>query len=744
VQESEIFAERIGVTTIDQYLTGFAGAPLSFASSSGHAVAGAIVASLSVFDEVHLLGPERGLPLLYGVLQQRWRWGLPSAVMTATLPKSVRDFLCQEVHLEAVELSEADVQARDGWREVTLRFEEAGKPVERILEAFEAHGRVIVFVNTVDAAIELYRELRQRHMPEEAEIIVAHSNFAPSHRKVIEDRLLEVFGKGSARRGICLLTQVGEAGINISAPVVFSELAPADSLIQRAGRCARFQGEPQGQFVVYKPRRDRSHVPYRKDLVERTEAALRNRAPSFRLDWRSENELVDEVLDVYYAHFIRAEVISSKGDRPKKSKKGNGTELKAITVPEVLGLLDQTFYSRRPEVLESALRDIQNVQVIVVAEEPRKAAKSESMGREDVSELSPFERYIESQNRFSLRERDRLEMIPVSYGRFTAKVKGKNLWELKLIKEEACGRPLYILQRAEKVLPNCTYLLTQAEAAYSPAIGLTFGEAEEVQAVHGLITPIVPCPSLEKQASEHRFQYFREHSLAAYRAVDSMLRRHYSAWILHIARQMEVRSVPINAEEFAQILESTIRIAALLHDIGKLNRPWQQAVGWESGPFWAKSQDGFRGELPPHAFYVFPVLRYLFSKLGVVGEGGEVDRLAELIALAAARHHSLGDPGGKLAWPPFELQDGVLQELRQLLSDALREEAEPIQTLFTEELFNHVNDATTYKLEEGKHTYLLDTPSPSEDYYPFYVLANRMIKVGDWEASSEREVELCR
>ncbi|MER3462882.1 MAG: CRISPR-associated helicase/endonuclease Cas3, partial [Armatimonadota bacterium] len=98
-QESEIFAERVGVTTIDQYLAGFAGAPLSFSSKSGHAVAGAIVASYSVFDEVHLLGPERGLPLLYAVLQQRRRWGLLSTVMTATLPKSVRAFLVEQVGL---------------------------------------------------------------------------------------------------------------------------------------------------------------------------------------------------------------------------------------------------------------------------------------------------------------------------------------------------------------------------------------------------------------------------------------------------------------------------------------------------------------------------------------------------------------------------------------------------------------------------------------------------------------------
>src|SRR5690606_41661946 len=65
--ESRTFAENAVATTIDQYLTAFAGAPLSFADSAGHAAAGATLASYSVFDEVHLLEPGKGLSLLAAV-----------------------------------------------------------------------------------------------------------------------------------------------------------------------------------------------------------------------------------------------------------------------------------------------------------------------------------------------------------------------------------------------------------------------------------------------------------------------------------------------------------------------------------------------------------------------------------------------------------------------------------------------------------------------------------------------------
>lgn len=55
--ESEIFSERAVITTVDQYFTAFAGAPLSWASHKGHAAAGAVFTSYSVFDKVHLLSP---------------------------------------------------------------------------------------------------------------------------------------------------------------------------------------------------------------------------------------------------------------------------------------------------------------------------------------------------------------------------------------------------------------------------------------------------------------------------------------------------------------------------------------------------------------------------------------------------------------------------------------------------------------------------------------------------------------
>ncbi|ERM92164.1 hypothetical protein O163_06720 [Caldanaerobacter subterraneus subsp. yonseiensis KB-1] len=98
--ESSFFSEQAIITTIDQYLTAFTGAPLSWASHLSHAAAGATLTSYSVFDEVHLLSPYRGLQLLFAMLYLRNRWGLLSTVMTATLPSSVIEYFQEFCGLE--------------------------------------------------------------------------------------------------------------------------------------------------------------------------------------------------------------------------------------------------------------------------------------------------------------------------------------------------------------------------------------------------------------------------------------------------------------------------------------------------------------------------------------------------------------------------------------------------------------------------------------------------------------------
>lgn len=370
--ESEVFSERAVITTVDQYFTAFAGAPLSWAFHKGHAAAGAVLTSYSVFDEVHLLSSKAGLQLLFAILRLRQRWGLLSCVMTATMPESVANFFEEFCGLETVEASAGDINKRDSWRKVDLQllgektpgrggsksrkqaersgFEWQEKDPQGIAELVkekwegwnevEVDGprKIIVFMNTVDRAIQVHQHL-QGLCPD---TVLAHSRFTKEHRQQVEDRIQQFFGKGSQETdSILVTTQVAEAGLNISAPLVISELAPMDSLIQRAGRCQRFKPnennrEMRGLVLVVKPKAEGRlgwYAPYMDYVIVQgskggkrvyvAEASCHVLGEHFAngglLSWDMEKNLVNEALSEAYEAFLKGSdrlQFSDVKDRP--------------------------------------------------------------------------------------------------------------------------------------------------------------------------------------------------------------------------------------------------------------------------------------------------------------------------------------------------------------------------------------------------------------------------------------------
>lgn len=342
--ESEIFSEHAVVTTVDQYFTAFAGAPLSWASHKSHAAAGAVLTSYSVFDEVHLLSPRSGLPLLFAILKLRQRWGLPSCVMTATMPQQAIMFLCEHCGLEQVDASPDDVSERDSWREVTLsllrkqsktnspkvkqsrmetKHEWESLDVQALTQlvhrrweswdslALSGSRKIIVFMNTVDRAIQIYKNLQNLLGVER--VLLAHSRFVKDDRSEVERRLVKRFGRDSEFEGILVTTQVAEAGLNISAPLVISELCPMDSLIQRAGRCMRFKPKSgdvgNGEVVIVKPpelKKDKKdwYRPYEKEPSEETMKVIKEYDGEI-LCWEKEQDMINKGLGAIFDNYLR-------------------------------------------------------------------------------------------------------------------------------------------------------------------------------------------------------------------------------------------------------------------------------------------------------------------------------------------------------------------------------------------------------------------------------------------------------
>ena len=107
-------------------------------------------------------------------------------------------------------------------------------------EVFEAHrpGKTtLVIVNRVDRAQEIYRCLRTKLQNGGPRLLLIHSRFRVSERR---DKEAQLPGPREHRDLIVVATQAIEAGVDLTSAILFTELAPWASLVQRFGRCNRY------------------------------------------------------------------------------------------------------------------------------------------------------------------------------------------------------------------------------------------------------------------------------------------------------------------------------------------------------------------------------------------------------------------------------------------------------------------------------------------------------------------------
>lgn len=110
-------------------------------------------------------------------------------------------------------------------------------------------ARIAVVVNQVDRAIEIGRLLAATGH----RTIVLHSRMAAGHRTAISRELHEVAGKGSVERGVFVVgTQLIESSLDVDFDMMITDLAPAPSLIQRAGRLWRSTPVTAGRWSAHR------------------------------------------------------------------------------------------------------------------------------------------------------------------------------------------------------------------------------------------------------------------------------------------------------------------------------------------------------------------------------------------------------------------------------------------------------------------------------------------------------------
>ena len=161
----------------------------------------------------------------------------------------------------------------------------ASKPVERldstaetpkelakriVSESAEASGLTLVVLNTVKRAAALHEALA-RTLPKDASPpLLLHSHFREPER---QSKLTEILAAEDQPR-IVVSTQVVEAGVDLSAQLLFTELAPWPSLVQRFGRCNRRGTDNTARIFWIDLDEDKSAPPYKPQHLARARQRL--------------------------------------------------------------------------------------------------------------------------------------------------------------------------------------------------------------------------------------------------------------------------------------------------------------------------------------------------------------------------------------------------------------------------------------------------------------------------------------
>ena len=215
-----------------------------------------------VYDEVQLLGDALATSTQLAAFRKKLvTFGdVPSVWMSATFDEAWLNTVDFKENPAIITLEREDREIETVSKRVQARKTikaadncEAPKGCAQFVRQQHRDGMLtLVIANTVLRAQEIWDELKRAGMNDG---YLLHSRFRPCDRSEIVD---EVF---SQKRGIVVSTQVIEAGVDLDADLMVTDVAPWPSLVQRFGRVNRY-GEKDGAqiFWVDQPLRGKSRL----------------------------------------------------------------------------------------------------------------------------------------------------------------------------------------------------------------------------------------------------------------------------------------------------------------------------------------------------------------------------------------------------------------------------------------------------------------------------------------------------
>ncbi|GAC1405985.1 MAG: CRISPR-associated helicase/endonuclease Cas3 [Ktedonobacteraceae bacterium] len=564
-RDDSMFESALTFCTVDQLLASVLAIPYGLSNSMANINVGAILSSYLVFDEFHLYPLGNDGKSIFGarttVLQllRLLKSITPFVLMTATFSSSLLKNLAELLDAEIVDVTDDELVDIAQGRTRTFLRSDTPMDAEAILtDHMQRENRcTLVVCNTVLRAQTLYLALRHAET-HGTRVVLLHSRFTKDDRKRLSEEVEQALGPAQWEDGrysgpniLVIATQVVEVGLNISVEVLHTENAPANSLVQRAGRCARF-AQQQGRVIVYPLPSDEEGraaptAPYDKKVCEATWNALVC-FDSRIVGFREEQQLIDAVHTEEDTQLL-----------------AHYEENEHLILDSMFACLREGERGKAPELI----RDVSQVQVLI-HDDPNAAITRDPWQWE-------------------------------SFGLRPSTLTKKKRWEWMRDYEQSCMQMRAI--REQKDLPDkedgldnnqqlqTTYTwetvtnsaeiqkalliaLSSEVATYDPALGFLFrDDFPDYVPEHVYQSRYVKRENNKVFAPSHVTSY-QQHIADLYNAYNMGLKPHLAYVSSKLEQEMELAT---------GIVEQAILLAIGCHDLGKLDNTWQQwAVAWQT------------------------------------------------------------------------------------------------------------------------------------------------------------------
>ena len=291
-----VFMAPVTVATVDQLISS------NFRLGHWYLKEIATLGASVIFDEIHSYDPYM-LGLITESIKRIKRMQGRVMVMSATMPNILREHFQKLLGVSgAITAEDLMSRANCRWEYIDSTFEERKGEIK---DALYAGRKVAIVVNTIGRAQELYKAWKDELADTEFrdKIMCYHSAFIMRDRIKKEEKLI-----GDGKRDeygrpkevfLLISTQTIEVSLDISFDYMYSELAPLDSLIQRAGRCNRKGNIKGAKFVVFPISETARYYVYKNsaEIVARTRDILK--LYSGMLSERELNEMLELVYEGY-------------------------------------------------------------------------------------------------------------------------------------------------------------------------------------------------------------------------------------------------------------------------------------------------------------------------------------------------------------------------------------------------------------------------------------------------------------